>query len=41
MITDLDVQHELLKVALLSTDNYLSIEEAAQDAGIANAAMMR
>jgi hypothetical protein len=41
MITDLDVQHELLKVALLSTDNYLSIEEAAQDAGIANAVMMK
>jgi len=41
MITDLDVQHELLKVALLSTDNYLSIEEAAQDAGRANSVMMK
>lgn len=37
MITDLNVQHELLKTALLATDNYLNIEKKTVAAGSANA----
>lgn len=36
MITDLNVQHELLKTALLATDNYLNIEKKTVAAGSAN-----
>jgi hypothetical protein len=35
MITDLQVQHELLKTALEATDNYLFLDKRARDAGIA------
>lgn len=35
MITDLQVQHELLKTALEATDNYLFIEKRAKEANIA------
>lgn len=41
MITDLGVQHELLKTALQATDNYLGMEAKAKAAGTANAATMR
>jgi len=37
MITDLNVQHELLKTALLATDNYLGIEKKTVVAGSATA----
>ena len=37
MITDLNVQHELVKTALLATDNYLGIEKKTIAAGEANA----
>lgn len=40
MITDLQVQHELLKTALQATDNYLAIEKKARDAGSATNAMI-
>lgn len=36
MITDLQVQHELLKTALEATDNYLTVEKKALAAGKAN-----
>jgi len=35
MITDLQVQHELLKTALEATDNYLFLEKRATEAGLA------
>lgn len=35
MITDLQVQHELLKTALEATDNYLFLEKRAKEAGMA------
>ena len=35
MITDLQVQHELLKTALEATDNYLFVEKRAKEAGFA------
>lgn len=35
MITDLQIQHELLKTALEATDNYLFYEKRAKEAGIA------
>lgn len=40
MITDLQVQHELLKTALEATDNYLSVEKRAKEAGFATNAMI-
>ena len=40
MITDLNVQHELVKTALLATDNYLGIEKKTLAAGSANAATL-
>lgn len=40
MITDLNVQHELVKTALLATDNYLGIEKKTVAAGKANAATL-
>lgn len=40
MITDLQVQHELLKTALQATDNYLAIEKRATEAGAATNAMI-
>lgn len=40
MITDLQVQHELLKTALEATDNYLFLEKRAQEAGMATNRMM-
>ena len=40
MITDLNVQHELLKTALLATDNYLGIEKKTVAAGRANASTL-
>jgi hypothetical protein len=36
MITDLQLQHELLKTALEATDNYLTVEKKAVAAGKAN-----
>lgn len=36
MITDLQLQHELLKTALEATDNYLTVEKKALAAGKAN-----
>jgi len=41
MITDLNVQHELVKTALLATDNYLGIEKKTIAAGEANANTLR
>ena len=41
MITDLNVQHELVKTALLATDNYLGIEKKTVAAGKANASTLR
>jgi hypothetical protein len=41
MITDLNVQHELLKTALAATDNYLAAEKAAQDVGKAHPTHLR
>ncbi|CAB5221765.1 hypothetical protein UFOVP242_63 [uncultured Caudovirales phage] len=41
MITDLNVQHELVKTALLATDNYLGIEKKTIAAGSANANTLR
>lgn len=41
MITDLNVQHELVKTALLATDNYLGIEKKTVAAGQANADTLR
>lgn len=35
MITDLQIQHELLKTALEATDNYLFVEKRAKEAGFA------
>lgn len=40
MITDLQVQHELLKTALEATDNYLFIEKRAKEAGMATTRMV-
>ena len=40
MITDLQVQHELLKTALEATDNYLAIEKQAKEAGLATNSMV-
>lgn len=40
MITDLQVQHELLKTALEATDDYLAVEKRARDAGTATNAMV-
>jgi len=41
MITDLNVQHELVKTALLATDNYLGIEKKTIAAGSANANVLK
>ena len=41
MITDIQVQHELLKTALLATDNYLNVEAHAVKAGTATPAMLK
>ena len=40
MITDLQVQHELLKTALEATDNYLFLEKRAKEAGAATNRMV-
>lgn len=40
MITDRQVQHELLKTALQATDNYLAVEKRAREAGTASNAMI-
>lgn len=40
MITDIQVQHELLKTALEATDNYLGIEKRAKEAGMATNVMV-
>lgn len=40
MITDIQVQHELLKTALEATDNYLAVEKRAMNAGAATNAMI-
>lgn len=40
MITDLQVQHELLKTALEATDNYLFLEKRAKEAGMATNRML-
>lgn len=40
MITDLNVQHELLKTALLATDNYLGVEKKTVAAGRADASTL-
>ena len=40
MITDLQVQHELLKTALEATDNYLFLEKRAKEAGMATNRMV-
>lgn len=40
MITDLQVQHELLKTALEATDNYLAIEKRAKEQGVATSSMI-
>lgn len=41
MITDLQVQHELLKTALLATDNYLNVEAHAKQSGTASPGMLK
>ena len=41
MITDLNVQHELLKTALAATDNYLAAEKAAKGTGEASAQTLK
>ena len=41
MINDLNVQHELLKTALIATDNYLGIEKKTIAGNAANAVMMK
>ena len=41
MITDLTVQHELVKTALLATDNYLGVEKKTLAAGSANANVLK
>lgn len=41
MITDLNVQHELVKTALQATDNYLGIEKKTIAGDAANAVMMK
>ena len=41
MITDLNLQHELLKRALAATDNYLAIEKKAVAANEASTEMLR
>jgi len=41
MINDLNVQHELLKTALIATDNYLGIEKKTIAGNTANAVMMK
>jgi hypothetical protein len=40
MITDINIQHELLKTALDATDGYLGIEKKAKAAGMATNAMI-
>jgi hypothetical protein len=40
MVTDLQVQHELLKTALEATDNYLFIEKQAKEQGMATNTMI-
>lgn len=40
MITDIQVQHELLKTALQATDNYLAVEKRAVEAGAATNSMI-
>lgn len=40
MITDINIQHELLKTALEATDNYLGVEKKAKAAGMATNAMV-
>lgn len=40
MITDLQVQHELLKTALEATDNYLAVEKRAMELGKATNTMV-
>ena len=40
MITDLQIQHELLKTALEATDNYLAVEKRSKEAGFATNAMI-
>lgn len=40
MITDLQIQHELLKTALEATDNYLAVEKRAKEAGFATNVMV-
>lgn len=41
MITDIQVQHELLKSALSATDGYLNVEAHAKKAGTATAPMLK
>lgn len=41
MITDLQVQHELLKKALSATDGYLNVEAHAKKAGTATPSMLK
>ena len=41
MIQDINVQHELLKSALLATDNYLNVESKAVAANSANTVMLK
>lgn len=41
MITDLGVQHELLKTALHSTDTYLAVKDAAKRSGKATDVMLK
>lgn len=40
MITDLNIQHELLKTALESTDGYLGVEKHAKNIGFATNSML-
>lgn len=41
MITDIQVQHELLKKALSATDGYLNVEAHAKNAGTASPSMLK
>ena len=41
MITDIQVQHELIKTALSATDGYLNVEAHAKKAGEASAPMLK
>ena len=40
MITDLNIQHELLKTAMEATDGYLGVEKHAQNVGTATNSML-